>query len=74
MSRFTVKRSLNQLYIEKHAVEFLIARKKAEMAISGYKPTDLEIADIQSEEAFLKEILNDIELAEVVAKRIIVGK
>ncbi|USK43552.1 hypothetical protein [Cytobacillus oceanisediminis] len=69
MSRFTVRRSLKQLYIEKHAVEYLIARKKADMAINGYKPTVREVADLQSEEAFLKEILNNIESAEEVVKR-----
>ena len=74
MSILPVKRSLKQLYIEKHAVEYLIARKKAETAIYGYELTVQEKADIQSEEAFLKEISNNIELAEGVAKRNITGK
>lgn len=68
MSRFTVRRSLKQLYIEKHAVQYFIASKKADMA-KGYKPTVQELADLQSEESFLKEITKDIELAEGVAKR-----
>jgi hypothetical protein len=69
MSRFAVKRSLKQLYIEKHAVEYLLARKKADMAIKGYEPTVREVADIKSEEALLTEILKNIEFAEQVVKR-----
>lgn len=69
MSRFRVKRSLKQLYIEKHAVECMITIKKADMDINGYEPTVRQVADLQSEEAFLNEILNDIKNAEQVVKR-----
>lgn len=64
MSRFHVKRSLRQLYIEKHALEQFIEHKKA----SQEKLSEKQVADLQSEEALLHEIVKDIEQAKIIAK------
>lgn len=72
MSKFHVSRSLKQLYIEKHAVEYLIARKKTDMAINGYEPTVREVFDLRLEEAFLEAIKKDIDFANQRIKRDII--
>lgn len=67
MSRFNVKRSLKQLYIEKHAMEQFISQKKESASFN--QMTAKQLADLQSEESFLEEIMNDIQHAESIAKR-----
>lgn len=67
MSRFSVKRSLKQLYIEKHAMEQFISQKKG--SNNSNETTDKQLSDLQSEEALLKEILANIQHAESIAKR-----
>jgi len=67
MSRFAVKRSLKQLYIEKHALEYFIAQKKI---MGQYEEmTVRQASELRSEEALLIEIMSNIQIAEAVVKR-----